>query len=179
MRRRSRFAEPWSPRIVGRRYRNSMFARRTNQAWSLAAAAWCVAFGVLSLYWAAGGTLGVDQLAVSLQERADERETGFIAIVSVTGIAKLLGAIVPLWLVFGPLPSRAVRKGLLLLCWAGGALLAIYGLTDIVTGSIRAARGTTENAIWYAVLWGPTWLLGGVLFLMTAWTLDAERRRAG
>jgi hypothetical protein len=155
-----------------------MFARRTYQAWGLAAAAWCVAFGVLSLYWAAGGTLGVDQLSVSLQERADERESGFVALVAATGIAKLLGAIVPLWLVFGP-PSRTVRKVLLFLCWAGGALLALYGLSDVVSGSIRAARATRENAIWYAVLWGPTWLLGGVLFLMTAWTLNADRRWTG
>jgi hypothetical protein len=57
--------------------------------------------------------------------------------------------------------------------------LALYGLTDVVTGSIRAARGTMENAIWYVALRGPTWLLGGVLFLMTAWTFAAERRRAG
>jgi Protein of unknown function (DUF3995) len=155
-----------------------MFARRTYEAWGLAAAAWCVAFGVFSLYWAVGGTLGVDQLAVSLQERAHERGTGFVAIVAATGIAKLLGAIVPLWLVFRP-HSQTVRKVLLFLCWAGGALLAVYGLTDIVTASIRAAQGTMENAIWYAVLWGPTWLLGGVLFLMTAWTFDAERRQAG
>jgi Protein of unknown function (DUF3995) len=155
-----------------------MVAPRRYQAWSLAAAAWCVVFGVLSLYWAAGGTLGVNQLAASLQERADERETGFVAIVAATGIAKLLGGIVPLWLVFRP-HSRTVQKVLLLLCWAGGALLAVYGLTDVVTGSIRAARGTMENAIWYAVLWGPTWLLGGVLFVMTAWTFTAERRQGG
>jgi hypothetical protein len=53
-----------------------MFARRTYRVWALSAAAWCVAFGALSLYWAAGGSLGVDQLAVSLQERAAKRETG-------------------------------------------------------------------------------------------------------
>src|SRR6266545_1958277 len=116
---------------------NSMFARRRYQAWGVAAAAWCVAFGVLSLYWAAGGSLGVDQLSVSLQERADERETGFVALVAATGIAKLLGAIVPLWLVFRA-RSRTARKVLRFLCWAGG-----------------------------------------VLFLITAWTFDAERRRAG
>jgi hypothetical protein len=155
-----------------------MLARRTDQAWSLAAAAWCVAFGVLSLYWAAGGTLGEDQLAVSLQERAHEREIGFVAIVAATGVAKLLGGIVPLWLVFRP-HSRTVQKVLLFLCWAGGALLALYGLTDIVSGSVLAARGTMENAIWYAVLWGPIWLLGGVLFVMTAWRFAAEGRRAG
>lgn len=90
-------------------------ARRTSGAWSIAAAAWCVAFGILSLFWAAGGTLGVGQLAVSLQERAEERETGFVAIVAATGIAKLLGAIVPLWIGFGA-PSRTVRRVLLFLC---------------------------------------------------------------
>jgi hypothetical protein len=36
-----------------------------------------------------------------------------------------------------------------------------------------------ENAIWYAALWGPTWLLGGLLFLMTAWSFAAARKRAG
>ena len=109
----------------------------------------------------------MDQLAVSLQERAKERQAEFVALVTATGIAKLLGVIVPLWLVFRPL-SRTARKVLLFLCWAGGALLAVYGPTDVVAGSIRATKGTMENAIWYAVLWGPIWLLGGVLFLMTA-----------
>jgi hypothetical protein len=136
-----------------------------------------VAFGILSLYWAAGGTLGVDQLSASLQERAHERQTGFVAIVAATGIAKLLGGIVPLWLVLRP-HSRTVQKAVLFLCWAGGALLAFYGLTDVVTGSIHAAQGTMENAIWYAGLWGPVWLLGGVLFLMTAWTVAAEGKQA-
>jgi Protein of unknown function (DUF3995) len=151
---------------------------RAHRVWALSAAAWCVAFGALSLYWAAGGTFGVDQLAVSLQERADERTTGFVALVAATGIAKLVGALVPFWLAFGP-PSPAGRKLQLFLCWAGGGLLAVYGLTDVVTGSIRAARGTMENAIWYAALWGPTWLLGGLLFLMTAWSFAAARKRAG
>jgi hypothetical protein len=41
----------------------------------------------------------------TLEERADERETAFVAIVAATGIAKVLGAIVPLSLVFRP-PSR-------------------------------------------------------------------------
>jgi hypothetical protein len=114
----------------------------------------------------------------SLQERADERAAGFVALVAATGIAKLVGAIVPLWLVFGP-PSRSVRNLLLFLCWAGGALLALHGLNDVVTGSIGAARDTTENAIWYAVPWGPTWLLGGLLFLMTAWASTQRGRAPG
>jgi hypothetical protein len=80
--------------------------RRTYRVWGLATAAWCAAFGALSLYSAAGGTLGVDLLAASLQERGDEREAGFVALVAATGIVKLAGAIAPLWLVFGPPPAR-------------------------------------------------------------------------
>jgi hypothetical protein len=49
--------------------------------------------------------------------------------------------------------SRTPRKVLLFLCWAGGVSLALYGLSDVVAGSLRAARGMMENAIWYAVLW--------------------------
>ncbi len=41
--------------------------------------------------------------------------------------------------------SRSVRRLLLFLCWAGEALLVLYGLIDVATGSIRAARGTTEK----------------------------------
>jgi hypothetical protein len=120
-----------------------MLARRAHRVWALSAAAWCGAFGALSLSWAAGGTLGVDQLAVSLQERADERETGFVALVAATGIAKLVGARVPLWLAFGP-PSPAGRKLLLFLCWAGGALLAVYGLTDVA--SLHSMRARADGA---------------------------------
>jgi hypothetical protein len=128
--------EPRSPRILGRHGRNSMVAPRRYQGWSLAAAAWCVAFGVLSLYWAVGGTLGVDQLAVSLQERADERETGFVAIVAATGIAKLLGAIVPLWLVFRP-HSRTVGKVLLFSAGQAGRYWPYTG--SPISSSLRSA----------------------------------------
>jgi hypothetical protein len=76
------------------------------------------------------------------------------------------------------MPDKAPQHPALL-SWVGEALLALYGLTDVATGSIRAARGTMENAIWYAALWGPTWLLGGLLFLMTAWTFTAARKSAG
>ncbi len=60
--------------------------------------------------------------------------------------------------------------------------MALYGLMDVIVGSIRAARGTMDNAIWCAVLWGPIWLLGGVLFLVTAWSSapgGPSRRRIG
>jgi hypothetical protein len=53
---------------------------------------------------------------------------------------------VPLWLVFRP-SSGTVRKVLLFLCWACGGLLALYGLSDVIAGSIRSARGTMAAAV--------------------------------
>lgn len=146
-----------------------------SQRWGVAAATWCVAFGLLSLYWAAGGNLGINQLSEGLQEEAADRDAGFIALVAATGIAKIAGALVPLGLVFGnrgPLVHRLLN----VLTWLGGVFLTIYGLGDTIGGSVRAWNGSMENAIWYAVLWGPIWLLGGILFLLTAWTQRRERR---
>jgi len=53
---------------------------------------------------------------------------------------------------------------MLFLCWAGGALFALYGLTDVVAGSVRAAKDTMENAIWYAVLSDQPGCLAGCCF---------------
>jgi Protein of unknown function (DUF3995) len=184
---KGRFAEEltiyltsWSPLTALPEGSGSILYARSTHTSRLGPRGGCLVRGfrrsqpVLGGWWQARG----ESVGGLPKERAEERETGFVAIVAATGIAKLLGATVPLWLVFRS-PSRTVRNVLLFLCWVGGALLALYGLADVATASIRAARGTMENAIWYAVLWGPTWLLGGVLFLMTAWTSDAERRRAG
>ena len=152
-----------------------MFARRTYRFWGLAAAAWCVAFGLLSLYWAAGGTLGVDQLAVSLQERAKERQAGFVALVTATGLAKLLGAIVPLWRSCSALSLRPRPRCCYSCAWRAGRSWPHTGLPTSSQAPSARRGARWENAISYAVLWGPIWLLGGALFLMTAWRLHADQ----
>jgi hypothetical protein len=129
---------------------------------------------LLSLYWAAGGTLGLNQLGASLQKEASTLDTSFVILVALTGAAKLLGALVPLGLAFAWGGHRS-RRTLAILTWAGGALLTQYGVGDIVGATVGAIRDTTEYAIWYATLWGPVWLLGGLLFLLTAWTSRSER----
>jgi hypothetical protein len=97
-----------------------------------------------------------------------------VVLVALTGVAKLLGALVPLALVFAR-GTRRWRKTLTILTWRGGILLTLYGLGDIVGGTVRTIQDSMDNAIWYATLWGPIWLLGGVLFLLTAWTSRSER----
>jgi hypothetical protein len=140
-----------------------------HRRFGLAAFGWSLAFGLISIYWAIGGDLGSNQLAPELQEQAKRRDTGFVAILWITGLLKIAGGLIPLSLSLS-LWTAIPRKLLLILTWVGGILLALYGLGDIVGGTIRAAGGEGGNAIWYAVLWGPIWFLGGVLFLGTALT---------
>lgn len=75
---------------------------------------------------------------------------------------------VPILLGFGLL-TAIPRRLLALLCWIGGGFCTLYGLGDMIGGLTRAVDGA-ENAIWYAVLWGPIWLLGGILYLGVAWS---------
>ena len=60
--------------------------------------------------------------------------------------------------------------------WAGGGLALLYGAASLVqhalmlTGVIAApARLGRIAARWHLLLWDPWWILGGVLFVATAW----------
>lgn len=139
---------------------------------------WALAFGALSFVWAAGGMIGVGQLSPTLQEQSELRETGFVAVLWITGVVKVVGGLVPLALTFGLWPGIS-RRLFVASTWLGGVLLTLYGLADILSGAVRAATDNDDNAIWYAVLWGPIWLVGGVLYLATAWAYrQANHRRA-
>lgn len=146
---------------------------------AIAAFAWGVLFGLVSFYWAAGGTIGMRTLSRSIQEMAERREPSFVATVWLTGVAKIVGGTIPLALAFGAW-RRVTRRLLSLLCWAGGALLGallvLYGLGDmiraaLVLGSVIAVDTEADRNIvrWYLFLWGPVWVIGGVCFLLTAW----------
>jgi hypothetical protein len=148
--------------------------RRMRRA-AVAAFAWAVLFGLISFYWAAGGTHGVGTLSHSIQEMAERREPGFVASVWLTGIAKVLGGLVPLALAFDW--GRIVpRRALAWLCWIGGTLLVLYGLGDMVRAALviggivePSEPADRDIARWYLVLWGPVWVVVGACFLATAW----------
>ncbi len=149
-------------------------ARAWLTRFGLAAFLWALAFGLVSAYWALGGMHGVDQLSPALRDEAERRETAFVAILWVTAVVKVIGGLVPLALAFDLwpiIPRRVVSS----LTWLGGVLLALYGIGDILSGTVRAIGEDSDGAIWYAVLWGPIWLLGGLLFLGTAWLHRRER----
>lgn len=67
-----------------------------------------------------------------------------------------------------------------------GALYALYGLAGsaekllMAMGAIEFPDGSGENAvIWHLVVWEPVWMLGGALFLLTAWRFRGKQRNAG
>ncbi len=150
-------------------------SKRSARRAAIAAFIWAFLFGLVSMYWAAGGMFGVSTLSRSIQDLAEQGDPAFVATVWITGIAKVFGGLIPLALVFGW--WRRIPRGLLsALCWSGGALLVLYGLGDVVRALLVinstidvAAPEDRDIARWYLWLWGPVWIIGGIGFLATAW----------
>ena len=156
------------------------FGRETWAAY--AACVWALLFALMSFYWALGGQLGLNTLGAGI--RALAHDPGFVAIVWLTGIAKVIGGLFALTLV-RPWAHWLPPIWKLALAWIGGAGLALYGGVNlivewlVVVGVIQMnGLEVTEGIRWHAWLWDPWWLLGGVLFLLAAWRYRRSRRTA-
>lgn len=141
---------------------------------ALAAFGWSLAFGLLNVYWAAGGTIGESTLSASIRELAERADPAFVATVWISGVAKIMGGLLPLALGFGWGP-RIPRRWLRILCGLGGVLLTLYGLGDMARSALilldiwrSGAVDEVRTAWWYLCLWGPVWVAGGVLYGATA-----------
>lgn len=146
--------------------------RRRSTTWTGdAAAGWAFAFAAVSFYWAAGGRVGLDTLAKSLRDQAVARDQGFVTVIWITGILKMLAGLLGLALV--RTWGRVFPRWMLLVAgWGTGALLTLYGGLDMV-GAGLGVVGITDpvdptGARWYLFLWGPVWLAGGLLLLGAA-----------
>jgi len=151
---------------------------------AIAAFAWALLFGLVSMYWAAGGTIGESTLSRSIQDMAERREPAFVVTLWGTGIAKVIGGLVPMALAFGWW-NGIPRRFLYVLCCTGGVLLLLYGLGDmtraiLVMTEVIEVDSTVDRDIarWYLLLWGPVWLTGGIGFLATAWHYRRSRASA-
>lgn len=141
-------------------------------AW--AAFGWSLVFGLTSLYWAAGGTIGLSTLAETIQDRSRDGDTAFLLVTAVTGVLKIGAGLVALatiqrW-------GRSVPRWLLLgLVWGIGVGYTLYGVVNFVDKllMLTGLRSTPDAVgddvvIWYVLVWEPFWTLGGVLFLWAA-----------
>jgi hypothetical protein len=142
---------------------------RTNPA-AVLAALWAIAFGVVHMYWAVGGT-GLLPHGVRLTDRS-----GFL-------VADLIA--IPLCLIGSALAWRVTaggyRRWIFILGSAGAALMLWHAGLNYLFLGIRSALGEplTDNDRYYALLSEPFWLLGGVLWLLAVLRFRASRDSAG
>jgi hypothetical protein len=143
-----------------------------------AACAWAFLFAVPSFYWAAGGTSALaSTVSPDLVRLAQERVPWFVAVLWITDAMKVFAGLVALALVRrwgGSFPGLL----LLTLAWGAGTLLAWHGALFVGAGSLMLggfmpsppSPGLSEVVRWYTFLWGPWFVLGGMLFIAAGWS---------
>lgn len=117
-------------------------------------------------------------MSPSLVKLADERVAWFVAVLWVTGLLKVFGALIGI----GLAQRRGRRVGRLLVFCGGGAavLLVWHGCLFLVHGVLVEAgiRSVAPDlaglTLWYLCLWGPWFIVGGLAF--AAATLRYVRR---
>lgn len=138
---------------------------------------WCgrAAFGLgllyalVSVYWAVGGTVGLDTLGGELERLARARDPAMVAVVWLTAGLKLIAAVLGLAVVqeWG---RRMPRRTLLTLSWGAATVLVLYGGSLVVgqtlvkVGVIQASADVDGKAFhWHLFLWDPWFLVWGLL----------------
>ncbi|UXY31833.1 DUF3995 domain-containing protein [Streptomyces sp. HUAS TT20] len=139
-------------------------------AWpGLAAAVWGLLFAVPSFAWAMGSTFGArTTVSPSLVKLADDRVAWFMAVLWVTGLLKVFGALIGIGLTH----RRGTWTGRLMVFCGGGAavLLAWHGCLFVAHGVLvelgtrSVAPGLVGLTRWYLCLWGPWFIVGGLAF---------------
>ncbi|WP_299952516.1 DUF3995 domain-containing protein [uncultured Modestobacter sp.] len=134
--------------------------------WGWVAAGWAVAFAVLHVFWALGGSVG---LASSAGDRLAAERPGWFVAGGLWGVAVLLLVAAGLAVAL----ARARRRRLLVLAGAAvGLLLLLRGVgieVLLLSGAYdgNAAMSDAQRH-WSLVLWNPWFVLGGLAFLLAA-----------
>ena len=134
---------------------------------ALAAATWCAVFGIVHVYWALGGSIGLPT-DLRLKDHLALFAADLVAIPLCFGFAWVCGA------------RRHYRWRRLMLILAGAfclihSLPALIGyLYGVVSTASPQALSERDGLALY--VYEPFWLLGGVLFLMAARTTDRRTR---
>ncbi len=149
------------------------------------AAVWSTAFGAASLYVALGGRVGSGLVAPALVEATDRGDPVTVTTLWAAGVLKLGAAVLLVaadrWWVPRPrwvAGAAAFLLGLGVAAW--GASEGVAGLL-VATGATAPLNGWGHGSvgIYYATVWGPTWLVGGALFVFAGRHLmrcDPRRR---
>lgn len=141
-----------------------------------------VLYALVSVYWAAGGTLGLKTLGGQLERLGRARDPQLIAVVWVTAGLKLFAAVLGLALV-RPWGRRLPRWMLLIAAWGTTVVLVLYGGTLVIVqslvqiGVIAASADMDWTAFhWHLFLWDPWFLVWGLLLGAATWGFVSTRR---
>lgn len=113
-------------------------------------------------------------LAPALVELARDRDPGFIALLWVTAVLKVVGGLLGLALAHPRARGRGVERLLQLMGWGAGVLLVWHGVEFIGHGLLVETHviGVDPDlrsvSRWYTYLWGPWFVAGGVAFILAA-----------
>ncbi|MET9262745.1 DUF3995 domain-containing protein [Amycolatopsis sp. NPDC004079] len=137
-----------------------------------AAAAWGVLFAIPSFVWATGNTFGATStVSPSLVKLAQDRVPWFVAVLVITGLLKVFGAVIGISLTQprGRWLSRTMvfcgAGAAILLTWHGG-LFVVQGVL-VKTGAVAVDPALSDLVGWYLYLWGPWFIAGGLAFAAT------------
>lgn len=129
---------------------------------------WTLLFAMMSIYWAMGGMIGIRSLGGSIYEQALNPEPSFVAIVWITGLIKLFGAIL---LIMSRVQwqSPRMRFCIYLSVKMAGIFIFLYGLLNFTTIGLHAidmldfALDRYATA-WRLLFWEPFWMVGGISY---------------
>jgi hypothetical protein len=149
-----------------------------------AACALGVAYAAVSIFWGLGGTWLLSTLGGSLEEEARSGSLGSQLLVWGAVVLKLFAAIFPL-LVAERIGWAGAPRLARALCWAIGAVLAVYGgvLTAVglavQSGLLSASAHADHRALaWHAFLWDPWFGVWGLCVLLGLRALGPPTPRA-
>ena len=147
------------------------------------AAAWGLLFALMSFYWALGGRHGADTIGGDLERLALERNPAIVAALWVTGLLKMVGAVLALALV-RPWGERLPRRGVVVLGWGVAVFLALYGAVLVIPealvagGIIKPAQPVAwKPLLWHLWVWDMSFLVWGVLFTIAVRGFARRTRR--
>lgn len=141
-----------------------------------AACGWAFLFAALSFFWAAGGRTGLHPL----EQEATSGAFVWMVVNIGAGILKVIAGLLPLALVRWWKQGR-YSKLLLGATWLLGVGLCLYGGLGLISDVLHVTGIISDpvNRKWfflYLVLWDPWWVLGGVLYVATAWFVHRDAK---